>query len=136
MADIRSRVGAFIQGLAPSQQQAAQDVASANRPEESEQRTSGTAPVIGTPGSMAQRSDMPSAAMPQDLQQGYLRLNEFGSPLPRLGVLGDHYLKAAQVTQDQMTANEQMLMTGMMPQRGQLPVGMMQQPVNQKGGRR
>ena len=136
MADIRSRVGAFIQGLAPSQQQAAQDVASANRPEEAEQRTSGTAPVIGTPGSMAQRSGMPSAAMPQDLQQGYLRLNEFGSPLPRLGVLGDHYLKAAQVTQDQMTSNEQMLMTGMMPQRGQLPVGMIQQPVNQKGGRR
>ena len=136
MADIRSRVGSFIQGLAPSQQQAAQDVASANRPEEAEQRTSGTAPVIGTPGSMAQRSGMPSAAMPQDLQQGYLRLNEFGSPLPRLGVLGDHYLKAAQVTQDQMTANEQMLMTGTMPQRGQLPVGMMQQPINTKGGRR
>jgi hypothetical protein len=63
-------------------------------------------------------------------------LNEFGSPLPRLGVLGDHYLKAAQVTQDQTLANEQMMMTGMMPQRGQLPVGMMQQPVNQKGGRR
>ena len=136
MADIRSRVGSFIQGLAPSQQQAAQAVASANKPEESEQKTSGTAPVIGSTGSMAQRSDMPSAAMPQDLQQGYLRLNEFGSPLPRLGVLGDHYLKAAQVTQDQTLANEQMMMTGMMPQRGQLPVGMIQQPVNQKGGRR
>ena len=136
MADIRSRVGAFIQGLAPSQQQAAQDVAAANRPERSEQKTSRTAPVIGSPGNMAQRADMPSAAMPQDLQQGYLRLNEFGSPLPRLGVLGDHYLKAAQITQDQTLANEQMLMTGMMPQRGQLPVGMMQQPINTKGGRR
>jgi hypothetical protein len=136
MADIRSRVGSFIQGLAPSQQQAAQAVASANKPEESEQKTSSTAPVIGSPGSMAKRSDMPSAAMPQDLQQGYLRLNEFGSPLPQLGVLADHYVKAAQVTQDQMTSNEQMLMTGMMPQRGQLPVGMMQQPINTKGGRR
>jgi hypothetical protein len=136
MADIRSRVGSFIQGLAPSQQQAAQDVASANRPVESEQGTDKRGPVIGSPGSMAQRSDMPSAVMPQDLQQGYLRLNEFGSPLPRLGVLGDHYLKSAQITQDQMLTNEQMLMTGMMPQRGQLPVGMMQQPVNQKGGRR
>jgi hypothetical protein len=136
MADIRSRVGSFIQGLAPSQQEAAQAVSAAHKPEESEQATDTRGPVIGSPGSMAQRSDMPSAAMPQDLQQGYLRLNQFGSPLPQLGLLGDHYLKAAQVTQDQMIANEQRLMTGMMPQRGQLPVGMMQQPVNQKGGRR
>ena len=136
MADIRSRVGSFIQGLAPSQQQAAQAVVAANKPEESEQGTADRGPVIGSPGSMAQRSDMPSAAMPQDLQQGYLRLNAFGSPLPQLGVLANQRLQAAQITQDQMTANEQRMMTGMMPQRGQLPVGMMQQPVNQKSGRR
>lgn len=135
MADIRGRVGAFIQGLAPSQQQAAQAVASANKPEEVQQRPT-TGPVIGSPGSMGKRSDMPSAVMPPDLQTGYLRLNQFGSPLPQLGVLADHYLKAAQVTQDQMTANEQRMMTGMMPQYGQLPVGMMQQPITQKGGRR
>jgi len=136
MADIRSRVGSFIQGLAPAQQQSAQAVASANKPEEVEQRGTTGGPVIGSPGSMGQRSDMPSAAMPQDLQAGYLRLNQFGSPLPQLGVLADHYVKAAQVTQDQMTANEQMMLTGMMPQRGQLPVGMIQQPVTKKGGRR
>jgi hypothetical protein len=136
MADIRARVGSFIQGLNPVQQSSAQDVAFANQPAESRQKTSSTAPVIGSPGSMAKRSDMPAAMMPQDLQQGYLRLNQFGSPLPQLGVLADHYVKAAQITQDQMLANEQGLMTGMMPQRGQLPVGMMQQPVNQKSGRR
>lgn len=136
MADIRSRVGSFIQGLAPAQQQAAQAISSAQKPEEAYQRGRTDSPVIGSPGTMAKRSDMPAAAMPQDLQASYLRLNQFGSPLPQLGVLSDHYLKAAQVTQDQMTANEQQLLTGMMPQHGQLPVGMMQQPATQKGGRR
>ena len=132
MADIRSRVGAFIRGLSPAQQESAQSVGSAN----SAVQTGAAGPVIGSPGNMGKRSDMPGAAMPQDLQAGYLQLNQFGSPLPQLGVLAHNYLKASQVTQDQMTANEQQMMTGMMPQRGQLPVGMIQQPINQKGGRR
>lgn len=132
MADIRSRVGTFIQGLSPAQQASAQEVASAN----TAVQTGATGPVIGSPGSMGKRSDMPGAAMPQDLQAGYLQLNQFGSPLPQIGVLANNYLRASQVTQDQMTANEQQMMTGMMPQRGQLPMGMTQQPAPQQGGRR
>lgn len=134
MADIRSRVSSFIKGVQSGRQDGAQALAAANQPEEVAQRQAG-APVIGTPGSMAQRSDMPAAAMPQDLQAGYLRLNQFGSPLPQMGVLASNYLRSSQITQDQMTANEQQMMTGMMPQRGQLPINMIQQMASKKGGR-
>lgn len=90
------------------------------------QRMAGDQPIVGSP----------APQMPMDLDAGYLRLNMPGSPLPMHGLMTSHNLRAAQIAQDQMTAQEQMVLLGMMPQRGQLPVGQMpiQQPM-QKGSR-
>ena len=80
------------------------------------QRGAGSAAAIGSPHSQ-------SVPMAANLSDGYLMLNQPGSPLPMHGLMGAHSLKAAQVTQDSMLTMDQRMMTGMMPFTGQLPIG-------------
>lgn len=100
-----------------------------------DQRMAGQRPLVGGPASSGAISTETNTAMPNDLQQGYLHLNQPGSPLPMLGLMASHHLRASQLTQDQATRNEQLLMTGAMLQRGQLPMGMIVPQQKQKGGR-
>ena len=98
------------------------------------QRMAGQRPLVGGPSAASGSiSTETNTAMPNDLQQGYLHLNQPGSPLPMLGLMASHNTRAAQITQDQTTASEQLMMTGAMIQRGQLPMGMI---VPQQKGRR
>lgn len=80
------------------------------------QRGAGSSAVIGSPHNQ-------SAPMPANLSDGYLMLNQPGSPLPMHGLMTAHNLKAAQITQDSGVAMDQRMMTGMMPFTGQLPIG-------------
>jgi hypothetical protein len=80
------------------------------------QRGAGSSAVIGFPHNQ-------SAPMPANLSDGYLMLNQPGSPLPMHGLMTAHNLKAAQITQDSGVAMDQRMMTGMMPFTGQLPIG-------------
>jgi hypothetical protein len=80
------------------------------------QRGAGSAAVIGSPHSQA-------VPMPANLSDGYLMLNQPGSPLPMYGLMAAHNTKAAQLTQDNIVAMDQRMMTNMMPFTGQLPIG-------------
>jgi len=80
------------------------------------QRGAGSSAVIGSPHNQ-------SAPMPANLSDGYLMLNQPGSPLPMHGLMTAHNLKAAQITQDSGVSMDQRMMTGMMPFTGQLPIG-------------
>ena len=80
----------------------------------------------------------PNAAvppMPQDLDSSYLKLNLPGSPLPANALLSPQNQMAAEFTQNQIAANEQLYLRNAMN-----PVGLMQLPVGnlppQKKGRR
>ena len=77
----------------------------------------------------------PVPPMPQDLDAAYLKLNLPGSPLPRNGLLAPQFTRSAELTQDAIIANEQMMLTQFMPPVGQLPMGI-QPPMPQKKGRR
>ena len=80
------------------------------------QQMGGAGPVIGSPHSQ-------SVPMPSNLDTGYLHLNQPGSPLPMYGLMTAHNVKAAQITQDNIVAMDQRMMTGAMPFTGQLPIG-------------
>ena len=86
------------------------------------QRMGGGAPVIGSPAHQMDPSLNNAAPMPANLSTGYLHLNQPGSPLPMYGLMADHNVKAAQITQDNIVAMDQRMMTGMMPPTGQLIV--------------
>ena len=80
----------------------------------------------------------PNAAvppMPQDLDASYLKLNLPGSPLPRNALLSPQNQMAAEFTQNQIAANEQLYLRNAMN-----PIGLMKLPVGnlppQKKGRR
>ena len=94
---------------------------------------------IGVPqvGNMA--PGIGTGVMPADFDSGYLHLNVAGSPLPMYGLMGAHNLKAAQTTQDQITAMQQQSLYPYMPMTGQLPVGPVSLPMQgmapQKGRR-
>jgi hypothetical protein len=77
----------------------------------------------------------PQPRMPQDLDASYLKLNLPGSPLPHNGLLTPQYLRNAEMVQDQIMMNEQMMASQFMPPVGQLPMGI-QPPMPQKKGRR
>jgi hypothetical protein len=91
-------------------------------------RSRGLAPQIGNPNA-------PQLLMPADLDASYLKLNLPGSPLPRNGLLTPQFLDAAEYTQDQIVANEQLRLLPYMPPVGQLPMGI-QPPMPRKKGRR
>jgi len=76
----------------------------------------GAVPMMGQGGPMS-----------DDLQAGYLHLNLPGSPLGSMGLLSGNATRRAEVVQDAMLSNEQRMMTGMMPQHGNLPMTQMQQ---------
>ena len=80
------------------------------------QRGAGSTAVFGSPHNQA-------VPMPANLSDGYLMLNQQGSPLPMYGLMAPHNTKAAQITQDSMLTMDQRMMTGMMPFTGQLPIG-------------
>jgi len=80
------------------------------------QRGAGSTAMVGSPHSQ-------SAPMPANLSDGYLMLNQQGSPLPMYGLMAAHNVKAAQVTQDSGLSMDQRMMTGAMPFTGQLPIG-------------
>jgi len=77
----------------------------------------------------------PQPPMPQDLDASYMKLNLPGSPLPRNGLLAPQFARNAEIIQNQIQANEQMMLTQFMPPTGQLPMGI-QPPMPQKKGRR
>ena len=66
-----------------------------------------------------------SAAMPQDLDASYLKLNLPGSPLPVNGLLAPQNIDAAEATQKMIMSEEQMFLAQYLPAAGlsQLPVG-------------
>jgi hypothetical protein len=80
------------------------------------QRGAGSTATVGSPHSQ-------SAPMPANLSDGYLMLNQPGSPLPMYGLMAAHNVKAAQVTQDSGVSMDQRMMTAAMPFTGQLPIG-------------
>jgi hypothetical protein len=80
------------------------------------QRGAGSTAVVGSPHNQA----VPMAA---NLSDGYLMLNQPGSPLPMYGLMAAHNTKAAQITQDNMLTMDQRMMTNAMPFTGQLPIG-------------
>jgi len=80
------------------------------------QRAAGSIAVVGSPHNQ-------SAPMPANLSDGYLMLNQQGSPLPMYGLMAPHNTKAAQITQDSIVTMDQRMMTGAMPFTGQLPIG-------------
>ena len=86
------------------------------------QRMGAAGPVIGSPAHQLDPSLNNAAPMPANLDTGYLHLNQPGSPLPMYGLMADHNMKAAQITQDRIVAMDQRMMTGMMPFTGQLPI--------------
>jgi len=81
--------------------------------------------IVGQPGAQP-------PAMPRDLDGSYLKLNLPGSPLPRLGLLAPQLQNAAEMTQNQIIANEQYMMAAARPQTGLLPVGLEMPMANKK----
>ena len=77
-----------------------------------------------------------SAAMPSDLDASYLKLNLPGSPLPANALLMPRNVMNAQVTQQQIAANEQLIYGQNMPLAGtmQLPIG--QPPLESRKGKK
>lgn len=92
--------------------------------------------VVGSPNMGTLDPGLGTPSMPMDFDSGYLHLNVPGSPLPMYGLMADHNLKAAQITQDQIMAMQQYSLLPFIPQTGQLPVSpmMMQKPATK--GRR
>ena len=86
------------------------------------QRMGGQGAVIGSPAHHLDPSLNNAAPMPANLDTGYLHLNQPGSPLPMYGLMTAHNTKAAQLTQDNVVAMDQRMLTGMMPVTGQLPI--------------
>jgi hypothetical protein len=86
------------------------------------QRMGAGAPIIGSPAHQLDPALNNAAPMPANLDTGYLHLNQPGSPLPMYGMMADHNMKAAQITQDNIRAMDQRMLTGMMPPTGQLVV--------------
>ena len=66
-----------------------------------------------------------SAAMPNDLDASYVKLNLPGSPLPTNGLLAPRNMIAAEQNQDMILSQEQMFLAQFLPAAGltQLPVG-------------
>jgi len=87
-----------------------------NSDEYSRQRGANPMTAIGSPHNQA-------VIMPANLSNGYLMLNQPGSPLPGYGLMAAHNLKAAQLTQDHGRAMDQQMLSGAMPFLGQLPIG-------------
>ena len=74
------------------------------------QRSGAVAPVVGSPSGQSNTS----APMPANLDSSYLHLDIAGSPLPRFGMFTAQNTRAAQATQDNITAMDQyMYMRGM-----------------------
>ena len=139
---IRDRISSFIQGPTSSgmlgalghslSSGAAQTVAAANLPHNpAMQRMSG--PALGGINTVSASTAMPGPAgavpvmgqgspLADDLQAGYLHLNQPGSPLGPMGMLATNSARRAQIVQDAIMANEQQMMSGMMIPRGNLPM--------------
>jgi hypothetical protein len=83
------------------------------------QRSQGLNPAVGAP-------DQAEPPITSNLAADYLNLSLPGSPLPMHGLMGAHNLKAAQVTQDHITAMQQQYVSQMMPQTGVLPLSPLQ----------
>ena len=77
-----------------------------------------------------------SAAMPNDLDASYVKLNLPGSPLPTNGLLAPRNMIAAEQTQDMILSQEQMFLANFLPAAGlsKLPVG--QPPLESKKGKK
>lgn len=90
------------------------------------QRMGAAAPVLGAPLGALQPNIQSGTAMPANLDDSYIHLNVPGSPLPMYGMMASHSARAAQVTQDNIRAMDQRMLTGMMPPTGQLPLSPMQ----------
>jgi len=86
------------------------------------QRMIPEAPVVGSPAHHMDPALNNAPVMPGNLSSGYLHLNQPGSPLPMYGLMADHNVKAAQITQDNLRAMDQRMLTGLMPLTGQLPI--------------
>jgi hypothetical protein len=86
------------------------------------QRMGTEGPVIGSPAQHMNPALNNAAPMPANLATSYLHLNQPGSPLPMYGLMADHNMKAAQITQDNIRTMDQRMLTGMMPLTGQLPI--------------
>jgi hypothetical protein len=93
-------------------------------------------PVIGSPNMGNLDPGLGTPSMPMDFDSGYLHLNVPGSPLPMYGLMADHNVKAAQITQDQIMAMQQRSLMPFMPPTGPLPVGQMMMPQSPQKGRR
>lgn len=83
------------------------------------QRAQAAGPALGSP-------DQAAPPITNNLAANYLNLSLPGSPLPMYGLLGSHNLRAAQVTQDAITAQQQQYIASMVPPRGVLPMTPMQ----------
>jgi hypothetical protein len=93
-----------------------EQLAAGNSDQYARQRGAGSTAMVGSPHNQ-------SVPMPANLSDGYLMLNQQGSPLPMYGLMAAHNVKAAQITQDNVVSMDQRMMTGAMPFTGQLPIG-------------
>ena len=77
-----------------------------------------------------------SAAIPNDLDASYVKLNLPGSPLPINGLLAPRNMINAELRQDMMLSQEQMFLANFLPIAGlsKLPVG--QPPLESKKGKK
>ena len=77
-----------------------------------------------------------SAAMPNDLDASYVKLNLPGSPLPVTGLLAPRNMINAEIRQDAILSQEQMFLAKFLPIAGlsKLPVG--QPPLELKKGKK
>ena len=77
-----------------------------------------------------------SAAMPNDLDASYVKLNLPGSPLPINGLLAPRNMINAEIRQDAILSQEQMFLAKFLPIAGlsKLPVG--QPPLELKKGKK
>ena len=77
-----------------------------------------------------------SAAMPNDLDASYVKLNLPGSPLPINGLLAPRNMINAEIRQDAILSQEQMFLAKFLPIAGlsKLPVG--QPPLESKKGKK
>ena len=82
--------------------------------------------AIGAPHGALNPKLQSAPTMPDNLFNDYVKLNIPGSPLPAYGLMASHAAKAAQVTQDNIRAMDQRMLTGAMPPTGQLPLAPMQ----------
>ena len=92
-----------------------EQLAAGNSDEYARQRAAESTAVVGSPHSQ-------SVPMHANLSDGYLMLNQPGSPLPMYGLMAAHNTKAAQLTQDNILAMDQRMMTGALQVGGQLPI--------------